>query len=754
MSFRSFVRCFPSFQISLAVIGLALMPAFSVSAQVATSSISGNVLDPTGAVIPAAQVTLRLPGGAMRTTLSNAIGVFRFDGLNAGLYTLRAEAPDFRGRVAEISISTGEHRIHDALLELDPALRIQERVMVMASASEALEIPGSAHYIGGEELARRKVSFDDIHKLLAPVPGVNIQEEEGFGLRPNIGMRGSGVELSAKITLMEDGVLIAPAPYAAPSAYYFPVSGRMAAIEVRKGSSQIKFGPQSNGGALNLISNSIPNSLRLAGTLSGGQHGTAKGHVRIGDSYSRFGWTLETYQITTAGFKEVDGGGRAGFKVNDYLGKMRFNTGLDARIYQEVEIKLGRTNQISNETYLGLTDEDFARAPNRRYAASQQDVFYGVHEQYQARYFAGLSPNIDLTVTAYRNSFARNWYKLQSIQGVGISSVLGDPTRYAEELQIAKGGDSAAGALRVRANNREYYSIGVGSVLGLRLRRGNVAQRFEIGLRYHEDQEDRLQHEDGFGMRDGRMVFTSAGAAGSQSNRISDAEAWAFFIEDKVEWGRWTVTPGFRYERIELIRTDYHTNDSGRTAPSRVRRNEVAVLVPGIGVTFDVSTEFTVLGGLTAGSPLRVRDRPEPRRPRKASTTKAASGGIGHSNRFNSSVSTTTTATFWGGIRSRQAAREPAICSTAERPASSASKLLPGSTSWTSWVGAFACPCLFPTRSPTPSSAAISRASSAPGAACRVVTPYPTCPATTSMSALRSKSPRGCWTCRPATWDG
>ena len=265
------------------------------------------------------------------------------------------------------------------------------------------------------------------------------------------------------------------------------------------------------------------------------------------------------------------------------------------------EIKLGRTNQTSNETYLGLTDEDFASTPNRRYAASQQDVFYGVHEQYQARYFAGLSPNIDLTVTAYRNSFARNWYKLQSIQGVGISSVLGDPTRYAEELRIAKGAESAAGALRVRANNREYYSTGVGSVLGLRLRRGNVAQRFEIGLRYHEDQEDRLQHEDGFGMRDGRMVFTSAGAAGSQSNRISDAEAWAFFIEDKVEWGRWTVTPGFRYERIELIRTDYHTNDPGRTAPSRVRRNELDVFVPGIGVTFDVSAEFTVLGGLNRG---------------------------------------------------------------------------------------------------------------------------------------------------------
>ena len=216
MWFRPFVRCFPSRRIAFAVIAVALLSALSAPAQVATSSISGNVLDPTGAVIPAAPVTLRLPDGATRTTLSSGLGVFRFDGLNAGLHTLRVEAPDFRVRIEELSISMGEHRVHDTVLEIDPALRIQERVMVVASPSEALKIPGSAHYIGGEELARRKVSFVDILKLLAPIPGVYVQDEEGFGLRPNIGMRGSGVERSAKITLMEDGVLIAPAPYAAP----------------------------------------------------------------------------------------------------------------------------------------------------------------------------------------------------------------------------------------------------------------------------------------------------------------------------------------------------------------------------------------------------------------------------------------------------------------------------------------------------------------------------------------------------------
>jgi Fe(3+) dicitrate transport protein len=126
-----------------------------------------------------------------------------------------------------------------------------QTIGLAAGAKGVDEVPGALHVISPEELER--YSYTDPLRVLRTVSGVNIQEEDGYGLRPNIGMRGSGSERSARITIMEDGILMAPAAYSAPAAYYFPSIARMQSIEVLKGSSQIAFGPQTAGGAINLV---------------------------------------------------------------------------------------------------------------------------------------------------------------------------------------------------------------------------------------------------------------------------------------------------------------------------------------------------------------------------------------------------------------------------------------------------------------------------------------------------------------------
>jgi Fe(3+) dicitrate transport protein len=481
--------------------------------------------------------------------------------------------------------------------ELDPNRVVFDRLMVVGGPDRLRDVPGSAHVITAADLATQR--FFDVHQALRQVPGINLQEEDGYGLRPNIGMRGSGSERSAKITLLEDGVLIAPAPYAAPAAYYFPVVGRMEAIEVRKGSSSIRQGPFTNGGVLNLISTSIPSELGGRLELFAGEDDTVRGRLTVGDSQERHGWLLETYQARTDGFKRLDGGGDTGVDLEDYLVKLRVNSRPGALRYQALELKVGRTEQRGDETYLGLTEADFRRDPYRRYAASQLDTIDTEHEQIQLRHFLQLRSELDLTTTLYRNDFFRNWAKLDSVRGVGIAAILAAPEERGGELAILRGEvDSAPGDLTLRNNRRDYYSQGLQSVLAWR---PDERQDLELGVRLHRDEEDRFQEDDRYQMVDGRMTFGAAGAPGSQANRVSDAEALALFVQDRIRLGRWTLTPGLRFETIDFTRTDFGAHDPQRAAPTRVRRNSVEVWIPGLGVDFLIDPKTSVFAGVHKG---------------------------------------------------------------------------------------------------------------------------------------------------------
>lgn len=127
---------------------------------------------------------------------------------------------------------------------------------VTGIAPDAFILPGSAAVIEGEEF--RAKGYTNLKQIAANTPGVFVRDEDGFGNFPNISIRGVDGTRSAKVTLMEDGILTAPSPYSSPNAYYSPKSGRMAGIEFLKGSSQVMYGPHTTGGVINFLSTPIP----------------------------------------------------------------------------------------------------------------------------------------------------------------------------------------------------------------------------------------------------------------------------------------------------------------------------------------------------------------------------------------------------------------------------------------------------------------------------------------------------------------
>jgi Fe(3+) dicitrate transport protein len=560
------------------------------------NEVSGRVVTAGGHALAGATIVLQPDQGVATTTTSDESGRFRFSGLTPGRFQVTARAIGFSPVAQRVTVASGSPL--EVTLVLPEIFR--ERVNVVGDLSLVERIPGSAFVIDRREMERVKLGTDDVHQALRQIPGLSIQEEEGYGLRPNIGMRGTGTDRSSKITLMEDGVLIAPAPYAAPAAYYSPTFGRMESVEVRKGSSQVKYGPITTGGVLNYVSTSVPSAFQLRGSMSGGGDATRRIAVNVGDSHRNFGWLVETFQLRTDGFKQLDGGGDSGVELSDHLLKLRFNTTPQASFYQEVEVKLGRTEQTGDETYLGLTDTDFEARPLRRYAASQVDVLNATHEQYQVRHLIAWRDR-DLTTVVYRNNFHRAWYKLQSVLGNGLAGVLRAPDANAEQMAILRGGDSGPNALTVRNNNRTYYGAGVQSVLGLSRSTGPLRHQLEAGVRYHQDEEDRFQQDDGYQMLGGRMILTREGAPGSQANQIAGARAVAGFVSDTMTWRKWVVAPGLRYETIDLDHTTFARTDPDRAGPPATAATTVDAVIPGLGISYAWRPGVSLLGGVHKG---------------------------------------------------------------------------------------------------------------------------------------------------------
>ncbi len=483
------------------------------------------------------------------------------------------------------------------------------------------KLPGSAQALDRAALERQ--DYSDIHRVLREVPGVQVMEEEGYGTRPNISIRGTAMDRAGKIAVMEDGILSSPAPYSDPAAYYFPTVGRMHAVEVRKGSSQVPYGPSTTGGVLNFVSTPVPADRAGKLQLMIGEDASAKVHAYYGETTTHFGWLnvgwlAETYQQRTDGFKTLPGyakdypdnfqGDNTGFVHSDYLGKLRLSTAAGVGIYQELELKAGRVEHLSNETYLGLTQADFDANPYRRYAASAVDDIDVDQYQLSARYFIRPLENLDLTARVYRQQVHRNWYKLNDVRNsaddgwVSIANVLRDPTTYADQYAMLTGDTSHSDGFRVRANNRKYTSYGAQLGSEVRFATGEFGHTLNAGIRWHYDESDRFQHDSRYGMQNGVMSFASRGAPGSQDNRVSSTRALSLFAENAVEWNRLTVTPGLRYEKLDYEVQRWTGNDANRTDSNRTRTKAgTDVLVWGLGAGYEVLPGFNVFTGVHKG---------------------------------------------------------------------------------------------------------------------------------------------------------
>lgn len=475
--------------------------------------------------------------------------------------------------------------------------KVWDVVTVLGTNEVDAVLPGSGARVDGEDI--RQHSYDDINRALRKIPGVYLREEDGYGIFPNISLRGVDTGRSQKVTLMEDGITIAPAPYSAPAAYYTPSTGRMSGIEVLKGSSQVKYGPHTTGGVVNYLSTPIPEKRSFYLKTLGGSDEEFRGHIHFGDKVNtasgKFGIVVEQFYRENNGFKTIDttpdfmDGDDTGFERSEPMLKLSWESPDDALKYQKLEGKIGYTDLKANETYLGLTESDFDADPYRRYAASRFDNIDTEQARSYLRHLIDLTDAITSKSTVYYNKFQRNWHKLGSVNGTNLSTVLATG---GGNLSTMKG--EASGTLTVRNNNRWYAQWGAQQDFVFDFHFLDAEHSLETGIGFHTDYVRRRQNEETLTQAaDGSITSTTIGAPGSQADRKQESDAVRFFIRDNINFDKLTFIPGFRYEWIDYGFVDHKNAEQGSS--------DISVGAGGLGFTYDYDEQWALFGGVHQG---------------------------------------------------------------------------------------------------------------------------------------------------------
>lgn len=468
---------------------------------------------------------------------------------------------------------------------------------VTGIAPDAFILPGSAAVIEGDEF--RAKGYTNIKQIAANTPGVFVRDEDGFGNFPNISIRGVDGTRSAKVTLMEDGILTAPSPYSSPNAYYAPKSGRMSGIEFLKGSSQVMYGPHTTGGVINFLSTPIPTGgQRFFSRLTAGNYGNFFNQTWLGGTTmteaGKVGALVELHTQLSDGYRAIDGvGRRSGFTLTEPMVKLSWEP--KGALRQRIELKVGQTDFEADESYAGLTEADLRANPDRRYGSSRFDHHVAEHWRTYLKWIAEPDKSLRLESALYFNKFDRNWDKLDGLTtttGATLRTNVAEALAHAPSLAILRGDLIAGndGAFFTNDATRNHEAYGWQGSVRKQFETGEVRHELVTGLRVHRDTAGGTNQRTTYAVDDG--VIGAGTKAAVTSAGFQETLATAFFVEDAIKFGALTLRPGVRYEFLDMA----NTTSGGAYTPV-----DSEMAMGGLGFTYELNAQNTVFGGVYRG---------------------------------------------------------------------------------------------------------------------------------------------------------
>jgi len=444
------------------------------------------------------------------------------------------------------------------------------RIDVIGSKDQQFRQSSTSTIIEQQDLESARVMTTN--EALRKVPGVVVRDEEGFGIRPNISIRGLNPTRSTKVMLLEDGIPLAFAPYGDNASYYYPSIDRFSRIEVQKGANQVKFGPQTIGGVINHITPDAPEEFRGWGSIMLGNRDYTNAHLNVGGNGMLLDYT----------HKSGDGN-RDNTHLN--IDDLNFKFTKAINDFHAVTFRANYFSENSVVGYSGLTLAEF-RNFGGEYYPYENDSFD------TKRYGASLTHDWQVTDNAllrtnyYYSYFDRDWWR--------SSSNSNDTLGGASNCTLLR--NQRVAGLRVdpnicQANQgrlRTYETYGVEP----RLTVDHGMGQFEAGFRLHYEDQDRRQVNG---------ITPTARSGVRVEDNLRETKAYSGFISNRFDIGNFNITPVLRYEHIDNTRIN---NLNGQ------RGSEVLTeWVPGVSAAYTMNDQYTIFGGVHKGfAPPRVED--------------------------------------------------------------------------------------------------------------------------------------------------
>jgi Fe(3+) dicitrate transport protein len=423
------------------------------------------------------------------------------------------------------------------------------------------------------------------------VAGVHVVDEEGAGMRINIGIRGLDPDRSRSVLVLEDGIPVALNPYGEPEMYYSPVIDRMAGVEVLKGSGQIVYGPQTIGGVVNYVTaNPTPGeSGKLRLMLGSG--GLTNALLSYSNTYKNTGI------ITSLQHKRANQLGYASFDITDFSTKLMVKTGLKSNLM----IKLGVYNENSNSTYIGLTQSMFDQQDNDFVLMAPDDRLGIKRLSASVSHVYEKNPRFRINSSVYGYTISRNWQRQDFSSSKTTSNKTG---------QIW-GDTSIPGAAIYMRNqnahrNRSFEVLGAETKMTYKFQLKGVKNEWVTGMRYlfERANEQRIN---------GKKADALSGDL--VEDEIRTGLAFSAYTQNQASIGKkLVITAGLRLEQYtyqrQILRNTFTVNSVAKVLDTNlISENSILNLIPGIGANVLLKPGLTIFIGIHKGyAPPRIKD--------------------------------------------------------------------------------------------------------------------------------------------------